>query len=74
MEAKQAVAYAKNFLEKVSSEAESEAEILVAHLLNVSRGSLKYTSKQIEEKKHELMMTSNTIFHFYESETKIGLK
>ena len=46
MEAKQAVAYAKNFLEKVSSEAESEAEILVAHLLNVSRGSLTNRGKR----------------------------
>lgn len=31
-------------------------------------GDLFYTNRG---KKHELMMTSNTIFHFYESETKI---
>ncbi len=53
MDAKQAVAYAKKLLETVSGEAENEAEILVAHLLNVSRGSLNYTAKQIEESEIE---------------------
>ncbi len=53
MNAKQGVAYAKELLEKVSSEAEGEAEILVAHLLDISRGSLKYTSRQIEQNQIE---------------------
>ena len=49
MDAKQAVIYAKNLLSEVSSEAESEAEILIAHVLNISRGAINYTTKQIEE-------------------------
>ena len=50
MQAKPGVAYAKKLLESISSEAESEAEILVSHILNIGRGSLNYTQKQIEEK------------------------
>ena len=53
MDAKQAVAYTKKLLERVSDEAENEAQILVSHILNVSKGALNYTNKQIEEKELE---------------------
>ena len=49
MNAKQAVDYAKKLLETVSSEAENEAQILVSHVLDISKGALNYTDKQIEK-------------------------
>ena len=53
MDAKQAVAYTKKLLERASDEAENEAQILVSHILNVSKGALNYTNKQIDKKEME---------------------
>ena len=53
MNGKQAVAFIKDRLKNFSVEAENEAEILVCHILNISRGAIRYTQKQIAEKEIE---------------------
>ena len=49
MLARDGVAYLEENLKSLTDEARSEAEIFVSHTLNVSRGSLKITAKEISK-------------------------